>query len=153
MSHPAYRQHVSATATPARGRMLAMPRRFTLLICLLAALAVPVAAAHAQDSPFAPLPPATTVPDDTATSSSTTTSSDDGGLASWQQVLIFAGGGILLLGIAWAIVSDARSVAPTGDDTEEQLQSKARREEDIKRRKAKNRAAAKRSRAARKRNR
>jgi hypothetical protein len=133
--------------------MRAMPRRFTLLICLLAALAVPVAGAHAQDSPFAPLPPAATTPQQTPTVSSSTDSGGDGGLASWQQVLIFAGGGILLLGIAWAIISDARSVAPTGEETDEQLQSKARREEDIKRRKAKNRAAAKRSRAARKRNR
>jgi uncharacterized oligopeptide transporter (OPT) family protein len=133
--------------------MRAMLRRFTLLICLAAALAVPVGIAHAQSSPFAPLPPASTVPDTPTVTSSTTTTDDDGGLKSWQQILIFAGGGILLLGIAWAIVSDARSVAPTGDDTEEQLQSKARREEDIKRRKAKNRAAAKRSRAARKRNR
>jgi hypothetical protein len=135
--------------------MRAMLRRFTLLICLVAALAVPVATAHGQSSPFAPLPPATTVPDDTqdtATSSSTSTTDDDG-LAGWQQILIFAGGGILLLGIAWAIVSDARNVAPAKDDTEEQLASKARKEEDIKRRKAKNRAAAKRSRAARKRNR
>jgi uncharacterized oligopeptide transporter (OPT) family protein len=153
MSHAAYRQQESAIATPARGRMRAMPRRFTLLICLLAALAVPVAAAHAQDSPFAPLPPVSTTPQQTPTVSSSTDSGDDGGLATWQQVLIFAGGGILLLGIAWAIISDARSAAPTGDETAEQLQSKARREEDIKRRKAKNRAAAKRSRAARKRNR
>jgi hypothetical protein len=134
--------------------MRAMLRRFTLLMCLVAALAMPVAVAHAQSSPFAPLPPASTAPDPTPTvPDSSTSSTDDGGLAAWQQVLIFAGGGILLLGIAWAIVSDARSAAPTGDDTEEQHDAKLRREEDIKRRKAKNRAAAKRSRAARKRNR
>ncbi|WCB94171.1 hypothetical protein DSM104299_02900 [Baekduia alba] len=131
-----------------------MPRRFTLLICLVAALAVPVGIAHAQSSPFAPLPPAATTPDAEPTvTSATSTTSDDGGLKSWQQILIFAGGGILLLGIAWAIVTDARSHAPVKDDTEEQHESRLRKEEDIKRRKAKNRAATKRSRQARKRNR
>ena len=130
-----------------------MLRRFTLLICL-AALAIPVATAHGQASPFAPLPPATTTPQPTPTVASPANTTDgNGGLAGWQEILIFAGGGILLLGIAWAIVSDARSAAPAKDETDEQLASKARREEDIKRRKAKNRAAAKRSRAARKRNR
>jgi hypothetical protein len=131
--------------------MRAMLRRSTLLICLLA-LALPVAAAHGQSSPFAPLPPATTTPEPTPTVASSNTT-DDGGLDTWQEILIFAGGGVLLIGIAWAIVSDARSVAPTGDDSDELQESKAQREADLKRRKAKNRAAAKRSRAARKRNR
>jgi hypothetical protein len=130
-----------------------MARRFTLLICLVAALAVPVGAAYAQDSPFAPLPPAQTLPDEQTPTTSSTSSTDDGGLKGWQQVLIFAGGGILLLGIAWAIVSDARNVAPTTDDDAEHRAVKARREEDLKRRKARSRAASKRSRAARKRNR
>jgi hypothetical protein len=130
--------------------MRRMLRRFTLLICLFA-LAVPIAA-HAQSSPFAPLPPATTTPDQTPTVTTGNTSTGNGGLAGWQQILIFGAGGFLLLGIAWAIVRDARSVAPT-ITTEDQVESRERREEDIKRRKAKNRAAAKRSRAARKRNR
>lgn len=128
-----------------------MLRRLTLLICL-AACAVPVAA-HAQSSPFAPLPQPAPQQQATPTVTTSTTSTDDGGLKGWQEVLIFAGGGILLLGIAWAIVSDARSHAPTEDRTGEQEAVRARREEDIKRRKARNRAAAKRSRAARKRNR
>jgi uncharacterized oligopeptide transporter (OPT) family protein len=127
-----------------------MLRRFTLLICLFA-LAAPIAA-HAQSSPFAPLPQAAPAPDQTTVATTTSSSSSDGGLATWQQVLIFAGGGILLLGIAWAIVSDARSVAPTLE-TESQVESRERREEDIKRRKVKNRATAKRARAARKKNR
>ena len=127
-----------------------MLRRFTLLICLVA-LAVPVAAV--AQTPFAPLPPAQTTPAPTPTVTSSTSTTDGDGLKSWQEVLIFAGGGILLLGIAWAIVSDARSVAPTADLTEETEASRARKEEDLKRRKTKNRAAAKRSRAARKRNR
>ncbi len=128
-----------------------MLRRSTLLICLLA-LALPVAA-HAQNSPFTPLPPATTQPAPTPTTTTATGSStDNGGLAGWQEILLFGTGGILLLGIAWLIVRDARTVAPTLT-TEDQLESRERREADIKRRKAKNRAAAKRSRAARKRNR
>jgi hypothetical protein len=130
-----------------------MLRRSTLLICLLAALAGPVAA-HAQDSPFAPLPPAQTqAPDPAPAPAPSTSANDDGGLAGWQTVLIVLGGGILLLGIAWAIVSDARSVAPTIDNTEEREEARQRKEADLKRRKQKNRQAAKRSRASRKRNR
>jgi hypothetical protein len=138
-----------------------MLRWSTLLICLLV-LALPVAA-HAQASPSAPqntpsgpsLPPLLPSQSQTATAPTVTTSStstSDDGLAGWQQILLFGTGGILLLGIAWLIVRDARDVAPT-ISSEEQLESRERREADIKRRKVKNRAAAKRSRAARKRNR
>ncbi|HEY6761168.1 MAG TPA: hypothetical protein VI318_16850 [Baekduia sp.] len=131
-----------------------MPRRFTLLICLMAALAVPVGIAHAQSSPFAPLPPSQPAPAPAPTvTTDPTTSTDDGGLKGWQQVLIFAGGGILLLGIAWAIVTDARKNAPVAEKTEELEATRTRKEADIKRRKARNRAADKRSRQARKRNR
>jgi hypothetical protein len=133
--------------------MPAMARRMTLLICLVAALALPAGIAHAQSSPFAPLPPAQTVPDQDPTVTSSSSSSDDGGLKSWQEILIFAGGGILLLGIAWAIITDARAHTPGGDDTEERHEAKLRKEEDVKRRKERNRAAGKRARAARKRNR
>ena len=136
----------------ARGRMSrSMLRRCTILICLVA-LATPIAA-HAQDSPFAPLPPAQTTPEPVPTATSSSNSSDDGGLAGWQTTLIVLAGGILLLGIAWAIVADARSVAPTGDEPESKVESKARQEADLKRRKARNRAAAKRSRDSRKKNR
>jgi hypothetical protein len=129
-----------------------MLRLVTLLACLIA-LCAPVAA-HAQNSPFAPLPPATTTPDVTPTvSPSSTPGSDGGGLKGWQQILIFGGGAILLFGIGFAILADARSVAPTGDETESRSEAKARQEADLKRRKAKARAAAKRSRQARKRNR
>jgi hypothetical protein len=127
-----------------------MLRWSTLLICFLA-LALPVAA-HAQSSPFAPLPPATTTPAPTPTVPDSTTSTSDDGLAGWQQLLIFGSGGLLLIGIAWLILRDAREVAPA-ITTEEQLETRERREADIKRRKVKNRAAAKRSRAARKKNR
>jgi hypothetical protein len=131
--------------------MRAMLRRFTLLICLLGALAVP-AVAHAQSSPFQPLPPAVTQPDSTATTATTATVDEDEGLAGWQQVLIFLAGAILLIGIAWAIVTDARSHTPK-EETEELEAAKVRKEADLKRRKARNRAATKRSRESRKRNR
>jgi hypothetical protein len=130
--------------------MSPMLRRFTLLICLLV-LAAPVAAS-AQDSPFTPLPPAQTqapAPPPVTTAAT----NDDGGLKTWQTTLIVLAGGILLLGIAWAIVTDARKVAPAGDETETVAESRSRQEADLKRRKARNRAAAKRSRASRKKNR
>jgi hypothetical protein len=127
-----------------------MLRWSTLLICLLA-LALPVAA-HAQGSPFGPLPPAGPPPQQTPTVTNSTLPGQDDGLAGWQQILLFGSGGILLLGIAWLILRDARDIAPS-ITTEDQLETRERREADVKRRKAKNRAAAKRSRAARKRNR
>jgi hypothetical protein len=128
-----------------------MLHRFTLLICLFA-LAAPVAA-HAQNSPFAPLPPAQTAAPDPAPAPSPSGTTDEGGLKGWQTTLIVLAGGLLLIGIAWAIVSDARSVAPAGDEPETKAEAMARQEADLKRRKARNRAASKRSRAARKRNR
>jgi hypothetical protein len=137
--------------------MRAMLRRFTLLLCLVVALAgLPLAAvAGAQSSPFAPLPQPTPDQSQTPTvaTTSSTTTDDSGGLKDWQEILIFAGGGILLLGIAWAIVSDARAHAPVEDDSPDREASRERQEADLKRRKARNRAAAKRSKAARKRNR
>lgn len=132
-----------------------MPRRLVLLFCLLIAFSAPIAGiASAQDaSPFAPLPQATTTPQEQTTTTATTSGEDNGGLKAWQQVLIFIGGGVLIAGIGWAILSDARSHAPVADETEVQHAAKLRKEEDIKRRKAKSREASKRARAARKRNR
>ena len=130
-----------------------MPRRVPLLLLCLLALAAPTAA-FAQD-PFAPLPPAQTIPpqQDTPTVTASTTSSDGGGLKGWQELLIFFAGGVLLLGIGWAIVADARQAAPAGDDTAGIADAKTRSEADHKRRKQQARAASKRARAARKRNR
>jgi hypothetical protein len=137
---------------------VAMLRRSTLLICLLA-LALPVTAQGQNPSldtppPILPpvLPSQTQQPQTATVPDSTIPSTTDGGLATWQEVLIFTAGGLLLLGIAWAIVKDARQVA-VGDLSDSQEETRSRREVDIKRRKAKNRAAAKRSRAARRRNR
>ena len=128
-----------------------MPRRLVLLFCLLIAFSAPIAGiASAQDaSPFAPLPQATTTPQEQTTTTATTSGEDNGGLKAWQQVLIFIGGGVLIAGIGWAILSDARSHAPVADETEVQHAAKLRKEDDIKRRKAKSREASKRARAAR----
>ncbi|QEC48997.1 hypothetical protein FSW04_16415 [Baekduia soli] len=130
-----------------------MLRRVAPLLLCLIALVVP-AAAGAQSSPFAPLPQpqATPAPADT-TSSSSASSTDGGGLKGWQEALIFVAGAVLLLGIAWAIVGDARSVAPSEPETDGRTQSKAAREAEHKRRKAQARAANRRARSARKRNR
>jgi hypothetical protein len=73
-------------------------------------------------------------------------------LAGWQTALIFAAAAFLLLGIAWAIVADARQRAPT-DESESHREARVRSEEDRHRRKARARARAKRARASRKRNR
>jgi hypothetical protein len=125
-----------------------MLRRVSLLV-LLVALAMPVAAGAQQD-PFGPLPAAP--PSEPAPTTTSSTTTGDGGLKSWQEVLIILAGGIVIVGIGWAIVSDARRHAPTGETVEHQ-EARSRREVDLKRRKQKSRAAAKRSRAARKKNR
>ncbi|MDX6640178.1 MAG: hypothetical protein QOF12_1189 [Solirubrobacteraceae bacterium] len=83
----------------------------TLLTCLTL-LCLP-AAAGAQ-SPLGPLPSAPTTGTPTVVVSPPTTSSG-GGLQTWQEILIFGAGLILLFGIGWAIVSDARSRAPVSD--------------------------------------
>ena len=128
-----------------------MLRRVSLLLCLLA-LAVPSAAVAQSDNPFGPLqlPPVDTTPQ--SEPQTTTSSSDEGGLKSWQEVLIILAGGILIVGIGWAIVADARHNAPV-TESEGQTEAAKRRELDHKRRKTQARAAGKRQRAARKRNR
>lgn len=84
-----------------------MPVRFRPLLALGAlvlalALAGPAAA---QNAPTLGAPETQT---DTAAPPPDTTSSGGGGLKTWQQVLIFAAGLILLGGIGFAIVGDAR---------------------------------------------
>jgi hypothetical protein len=81
--------------------------RFAALLCVLA-LASPGAALAQGGGAFQPIPPAppeqpATVPQEERT---------DDGLSSRQQLLIALSGIVLLLGIAWAIVRDARSAAP-----------------------------------------
>jgi hypothetical protein len=67
---------------------------------LVLALAAP---ASAQQAPTLGAPPTPTVQ-----SSQPSTSSGGGGLKTWQEALIFAAGLVLIVGIALAILSDAR---------------------------------------------
>lgn len=132
-------------------RCAPMLRRVLPLLCLLA-LALPSAAFAQSDNPFGPLnlPPANTTPEPATTSSG---SGSGGGLKSWQETLIILAGGVLILGIGWAIVADARQNAPDDKDSEGKTEAMRRQEADHKRRKAQARAAGKRQRAARRRNR
>jgi hypothetical protein len=120
-------------------------RRATALAALLLALAP--AAARAQ---FSPLPPAQGQTQPTVVASQN--DSGNGGLKGWQQILIFGAAGILLLGIAWAIVTDARSRAPVREGETHRLGGRGnpRRSE---REKQRSRARAKAARAQRKRHR
>ncbi len=80
------------------------------MLCLLA-LTVPSAALAQGGGAFQPLPsappqqPVTAAPAEEG-------EDDDEGLSSTQQLLIALSGIVLLFGIAWAIVRDARSAAP-----------------------------------------
>jgi hypothetical protein len=130
-------------------------RRGVLILLALAALLAP-AAAVAQTSTggalSSPLPDVQSDPQPAVTVSSSG-NDGDGGLQSWQEVLIVAAGGLLLVGIGWLIVGDARRRAPAGAPEPAQAAARVRREEDLRRRKERSRAATKRSRQARKRNR
>jgi hypothetical protein len=86
-----------------------MIARIAVLATVLALALAP--AALAQGSPFAPLPPAQTDPGTTVQTVSGA-SNDGGGLKAWQEILIFAAGVVLIGGIGYAIVSDARERAP-----------------------------------------
>jgi hypothetical protein len=81
------------------------------LLAVLALAAAPVAA-PAQQSPFAPLAPAAPPPTPTVVVSN---NAGGDGLETWQELLIFGAGLILLVGIGWAIVSDAHRRAPVKD--------------------------------------
>jgi hypothetical protein len=83
------------------------------LLASAALLAVP-AGAIAQDNPFAPLPQ-TPPPQTPTVAQPNTNTADDGGLKTWQELLIFGAGLVLIFGIGYAIVSDARSRAPVGE--------------------------------------
>lgn len=81
------------------------------VVCILAVALALAAPAAAQEAPSLGAPSE----EETATQAPVTTSGQtDGGLATWQEALIFSAGLILLGGIAFAIVADARSRA--GDE-------------------------------------
>jgi hypothetical protein len=84
-----------------------MPVRFKPLVALAAlVLALAVAApVGAQQTPTLGAPDTQT---EDAAPPPETTDSGNGGLKTWQQVLIFSAGLILLGGIGFAIVGDAR---------------------------------------------
>lgn len=125
-------------------------RRTVTALAACWALASP-AAALAQGDPFGPQPAPTPVPAQTTTTSQPAPqTSDSGSLSGLQQGLIIAAGGVLLLGIGWAIVSDARQRAPVaaGEPT-----ASERAERRSAQQQARARAKAKAARAQRKRNR
>ena len=79
------------------------------MLCLLA-LAAPGAALAQGGGAFQPIPPAP--PEQPATVAPEEGNDDDDGLSDTQQLLIGLSGFVLLFGIGWAIVRDARSTAP-----------------------------------------
>ncbi len=126
------------------------------LAAVLVVLLLTPALAAAQSSPFQPLPSA---PQETAPPV-TSTSADDGGVSSLQQTLLIGAGILFVLGIGFAIAWDARRNAPGADRPGARPLPKDEREEAVGERKkrdprsqAKQKAAAKRAREARKRNR
>jgi hypothetical protein len=128
----------------------AVLRRSLAIAALLCLLASP-AAALAQ-SPFAPLPQAQEPTQTATTSGSSTTTDDSGGLKSWQEILIFMGGVVLIVGIGYAIVTDARRNAPLKEGEEGHIGQRAKLLPKS-RTKPVRRAKARQARAARKRNR
>jgi hypothetical protein len=116
------------------------------------ALAVPAVAA-AQQAPTLGAPEQTS-----SAPVATTTDTSGGGLATWQEGLIVAAGLVLLAGIAWAIIGDARQRAPVADRHARELEAAAAgggkvSPHEKRRRKERARAKARAARAARKRNR
>jgi hypothetical protein len=87
-------------------RTRVLPRIAAAAVAVSLALAAP---ALAQQSPTLGAP---ATPDETPTTAQATTSgTSGGGLETWQQALIVAAGLILIGGIAFAILGDARERA------------------------------------------
>ena len=131
-----------------------MIARFATLLAVLC-LAAP-AAAVAQDNPFAPIPqPAPQQPTVTGDPNADPLADEDDGLGETQQLLIGLAGFVLLVGIGWLIVRDARTRAPVErrdalmEDGERRKGSQPPKRKQV----ARQRAAAKRARQQRKKNR
>ena len=122
-----------------------------VLAALALLLAVP-AVVQGQANPLGPLPAPAPTPPETVVVAPSTDGGD--GLETWQEILIFGAGFILLIGIAWAIVSDARSKAPVkaGEEAHPGLGGPVKANRSQKQRE-RARAKAKMARAQRKRNR
>ena len=86
-----------------------MAARLAALLCVLV-LTTPGAALAQGGGAFQPLPPAP--PEQPVTAAPNQGADDDEGLSSTQTLLIGLSAFVLLFGIGWAIVRDARSVAP-----------------------------------------
>jgi hypothetical protein len=126
-------------------------RRLIAIAALVFVLA-PSAAALAQ-SPFAPLPqPVEPTTATSTTGGTSTTSGDSGGLQSWQEILIFMAGVALIIGIGYAIVTDARRNAPVKEGEEGHIGERVKALPKA-RTKPVRRAKSRQARAARKRNR
>jgi hypothetical protein len=125
-------------------------RRAVTALALAAVLASP-GAALAQGDPYGPLPAPAPAPVTTQQPASTPTTSDTGGLNGTQEALIVAAGMVLLAGIGWAILRDARERAPVADGSEPTAEERAQRRSA--QQQARARAKAKAARAQRKRNR
>jgi hypothetical protein len=127
--------------------VLRRPLAIAAVLCLLAA----PAAALAQN-PFGPLPQAQQPTTTTSTTGGSTSTGDSGGLKSWQEILIFMGGVVLIVGIGYAIVTDARRNAPVKEGEEGHVGEPVKHLPKA-RTKPVRRAKARHARAARKRNR
>jgi len=127
-------------------------RRLIAALTVTALLALPVAPAVAQQTPFAPLPSEPTTATTPTTTTQTTTSSS-GGIKTWQALLIVAGGVVVIVGIGLFIARDARRRAPisAGDSEAAHLDPSAHKS--AQRSKQKTRAKQKAARAQRRRNR
>ncbi len=87
-----------------------MVARVAALLCILA-LVAPTAAVAQGGGAFQPLPQAPP-PQPTTVAADADDDGDEDGLSSTQQMLIVLSALILMGGIAWAIMRDARSAAP-----------------------------------------
>ena len=87
-----------------------MPVRIKPFLAL-AAVAAALACAAPAVAQNAPTLGQETTQTQTAAPEDTTSSSSGGGLKTWQEVLIFCAGLILIVGIGFAIVGDARERA------------------------------------------
>ena len=125
-------------------------RRTTLIVLLTLVFAVPATGVTVAEDPFGPVPQAPPQQPPPAPAPA----EQDEGLNRTQELLIGAAGLVLLFGIGWAIVRDARQAAPVDDEhpIDEGDRPKGTRAPP-ERRVRQNRAKAKAARQARKRNR
>jgi hypothetical protein len=127
--------------------VLRRPIAIAAVLCLLALPAAAVA-----QNPFGPLPQSQQQQAPPTTTGSSNTLDDGGGLKTWQEILLFLGGVILIAGIGYGIVIDARRNAPVKEGEESHIGQPTKPLPKA-RTKPVRRAQSRRARAARKRNR